>query len=76
MDDALLQGNDQAKGRENSGKHLDARVCAVVLDGAYGSQANSRHFRQVRLRNAQGLSSFFDLLADDHKIRNILLAFE
>lgn len=56
MDYPFLQGDDEPEGFENFGKHVDARVCVAVLDGAQGAQANARHFRKVCLRNVKVLA--------------------
>lgn len=64
MDYPLLQGDDEPEGFENLGKHVDARVCVSVLDGAQSAQADPRHIRKVRLRDIQLLALVDDLLSE------------
>ena len=64
MDYPLLQGDDEPEGFENLGKHVDARVCVSVLDGAQSAQADPRHIRKVCLRDVQLLAPVDDLLSE------------
>lgn len=60
----FLQGDDEPERFKNLGKHVDARICVAVLDGAQGAQANARHLRKVRLRDVQLLAFVDDLLSE------------
>ena len=69
MDYPLLQGDDEPEGFENPGKHVDARVCVSVLDGAQRAQANARHLRKVRLRDVQLLAPAGDWFSEIRHVR-------
>ena len=69
MDYPLLQGDNEPEGFENPGKHVDARVCVAILDGAQRAQADSRHIRKVRLRDVQLLAPAGDLFSEVRHVR-------